>query len=354
MTIHLAAGETYTLAAPGANEDANATGDLDLTGDHLTGIAGNGATIHANGLDRALDAHPGNPLIVAATTITGGHVLASTGDTPQGGAIRADAPRPRRHHHHRQPRRARRGHRAGQCRRRRLRAASTPLPSTCRTARSAKTRPTVDRATTPAASVAVYAADTVTIDGSIIRDNREHEIGLGGGIMTDVLHLSGSEVTGNTAGGEAASTAMEAASTSNDGSIADTVISDNATTTARRLRTRGRPWGRWGSHDRANRDHCQHGDGIRGGVFCLSGPGPDDDRRQSDSVPATAATSNSCRPTSPETHRPRMVAVSSVNSALRAHHPRSGARRSGATRRPTAVSARRTPQVASSRSSPPR
>lgn len=75
---------TYTLTIAGANEDANATGDLDITSD--TTIVGAGAgvtTIDADGIDRVLDVRAGT-LTVQSVTITGGN---SGAGTTTGGGI---------------------------------------------------------------------------------------------------------------------------------------------------------------------------------------------------------------------------------------------------------------------------
>jgi hypothetical protein len=73
--IHLDTG-TYALTLGGADEDANATGDLDLT--HDVAFFGNGAgasIIDASGLgDRAIDITAGHPTVSFSNlTITGGH-----------------------------------------------------------------------------------------------------------------------------------------------------------------------------------------------------------------------------------------------------------------------------------------
>ncbi|MBP7602165.1 MAG: PKD domain-containing protein, partial [Thermoflexales bacterium] len=86
-TIVLAAG-TYTLTIAGASEDANATGDFDIT-NALTIIgAGPAATvINANGLDRAFHAIGSATLGLQSLTIQKG--LGGPGNP--GGAVRADA-----------------------------------------------------------------------------------------------------------------------------------------------------------------------------------------------------------------------------------------------------------------------
>src|SRR3954471_8520761 len=71
-TIALPAGR-YELTVPGADEDANATGDLDVTSD-LT-IAGSGAsrtTISAGRIDRVLSVAAGATASIDGVTITDG------------------------------------------------------------------------------------------------------------------------------------------------------------------------------------------------------------------------------------------------------------------------------------------
>lgn len=72
-TVSIPSGH-FTLSIPGANEDANATGDLDILGADVT-IAGAGAgatTIDANGIDRVLEVRPGRVATIQGVTITGG------------------------------------------------------------------------------------------------------------------------------------------------------------------------------------------------------------------------------------------------------------------------------------------
>jgi CSLREA domain-containing protein len=87
--INLAPGETYTLTIAGANEDASATGDLDLTERTYirTPIGSAPATIDANGLDRVIDVRSGDFHFLEGLVITGGNV---TGGFPngQGGGVR--------------------------------------------------------------------------------------------------------------------------------------------------------------------------------------------------------------------------------------------------------------------------
>lgn len=80
-TITLNGRTTYTLTGA-AGEDANVSGDLDVTSD-IT-IVGNGATIDGAALDRLFDVRPGGALTLDDVTLTNG--LAP--GTENGGAIR--------------------------------------------------------------------------------------------------------------------------------------------------------------------------------------------------------------------------------------------------------------------------
>lgn len=72
-TIDLPAG-IYTLSIAGAGEDANATGDLDITSVVTISGAGQATTIiDANGIDRVLDIRPGASLEISGVTIQGGN-----------------------------------------------------------------------------------------------------------------------------------------------------------------------------------------------------------------------------------------------------------------------------------------
>ncbi len=84
--INLSAG-TYELSVPGANEEAAATGDLDITdpdGLNITGHAA-GSTVDANAIDRVFHTRAAATATFDPLTITGGSV---TGD--MGGAIDVD------------------------------------------------------------------------------------------------------------------------------------------------------------------------------------------------------------------------------------------------------------------------
>lgn len=81
--IAVAPGVHPVLGLPGAHEDANATGDLDVTQDAT--IDGKGATIDGAGLDRVLNIQ-GPDVEVRNATITGGHASVADG----GGGVRVD------------------------------------------------------------------------------------------------------------------------------------------------------------------------------------------------------------------------------------------------------------------------
>jgi CSLREA domain-containing protein len=71
-TVLVPAGR-YVLALAGADEDANATGDLDISSDVV--ISGAGAastTVDANGIDRVFDIHANSTATIEGVTITGG------------------------------------------------------------------------------------------------------------------------------------------------------------------------------------------------------------------------------------------------------------------------------------------
>ncbi|HEY1381768.1 MAG TPA: choice-of-anchor Q domain-containing protein [Gemmataceae bacterium] len=82
-TIVLPAG-SYTLSLAGANEDAAATGDLDILAPITVRGAGSGTTtIHGDGSDRILDVRTGQTVTVQGVTLTGGNA-------DVGGAVRAN------------------------------------------------------------------------------------------------------------------------------------------------------------------------------------------------------------------------------------------------------------------------
>jgi hypothetical protein len=76
---------TYTLSIPGAGEDANATGDLDVgTSLLLTGAGAGNTSIDAQAIDRAFQIHPWASLTVEGITITGGKTMDGVAGTPGG------------------------------------------------------------------------------------------------------------------------------------------------------------------------------------------------------------------------------------------------------------------------------
>ena len=78
-TIALPSG-TYTLTVSGVREDANATGDLDVTGGMLIFMGeGAGTTlINGNLIDRVLHIHTGASVTMDGVTITGGYTSLSS------------------------------------------------------------------------------------------------------------------------------------------------------------------------------------------------------------------------------------------------------------------------------------
>ncbi len=83
-TIDLKKG-TYTLTIAGIDEDAAATGDLDVTS-RIT-VDGNGATVDAAGTDRVFDVLAGASLTLTDTTLTGGSAQGE-GMPASGGGVR--------------------------------------------------------------------------------------------------------------------------------------------------------------------------------------------------------------------------------------------------------------------------
>lgn len=77
--IELGDATTYTLSVAGRDEDAAATGDLDVVGD--LAVSGR-STIDAAGLDRVFDVHSGTFVVTGATVRGGNNVV-------DGGGIRA-------------------------------------------------------------------------------------------------------------------------------------------------------------------------------------------------------------------------------------------------------------------------
>jgi len=85
----LATDTTYVLAIAGADEDANATGDLDVTAGGPLRIEGSGSTIDADGIDRVIHVLASGELTVDGVTITGGDRPRTSMDdlTGSGGGI---------------------------------------------------------------------------------------------------------------------------------------------------------------------------------------------------------------------------------------------------------------------------
>ena len=86
-TITVPAG-TYVLGLAGADEDANVSGDLDVT-DSLT-IVASGATLDAAALDRGVDVVAGT-VTISGLTITGGNVPSGLARPGYGGALAVNA-----------------------------------------------------------------------------------------------------------------------------------------------------------------------------------------------------------------------------------------------------------------------
>jgi CSLREA domain-containing protein len=87
-TIYLPAG-SYTLEMGGANDDLNASGDLDITSNLSIIGQGTGAVIQANGIDRALDIQSLATVVLNQLTITGGSLPeVDEGSGDSGGGIR--------------------------------------------------------------------------------------------------------------------------------------------------------------------------------------------------------------------------------------------------------------------------
>ncbi|HEX6386435.1 MAG TPA: CSLREA domain-containing protein, partial [Anaerolineae bacterium] len=84
-TITLPAG-TYVLALAGANEDAAATGDLDITGDlTINGAGAATTTIDANGIDRVMHVPGGATVTIAGVTLSNGAATVGGGLAVTGG-----------------------------------------------------------------------------------------------------------------------------------------------------------------------------------------------------------------------------------------------------------------------------
>lgn len=77
----------YPLSIPGAREDANATGDLDIRASLLlTGAGAHQTSIDAQAIDRVFQVHPGGSLTIQAVTITGGKTMDGAAGIPGGGS----------------------------------------------------------------------------------------------------------------------------------------------------------------------------------------------------------------------------------------------------------------------------
>jgi CSLREA domain-containing protein len=87
--VILAEDATHVLDLEGTDEDAAATGDLDVS-TRVT-VAGNGATIDADGIDRVLQVLPGGRLTLADVAITGGSAPHGGGLLNQGSTTVRDA-----------------------------------------------------------------------------------------------------------------------------------------------------------------------------------------------------------------------------------------------------------------------
>ena len=85
-TIVLPPGR-YVLAIPGRDEDASATGDLDLRGLTIVGAGAGRTVIDANGIDRALEVLPGASVGLYGLTVTGGNTNLQPGTWEDGAGI---------------------------------------------------------------------------------------------------------------------------------------------------------------------------------------------------------------------------------------------------------------------------
>ena len=79
---------TYVLAIPGTNEDASATGDLDLSEDvEIAGASAASTIVDGGGIDRVFHVASGVSASLHDLTITGGQVDASDSDINGGGIL---------------------------------------------------------------------------------------------------------------------------------------------------------------------------------------------------------------------------------------------------------------------------
>jgi CSLREA domain-containing protein len=85
---------TYNLTIPGAGEQGDATGDLDLSAPVTIRHSGGGSTIvDAKGLDRVFEVNSGGGITISGITIQGGHAVGPAGpvSTGTGGGILVSA-----------------------------------------------------------------------------------------------------------------------------------------------------------------------------------------------------------------------------------------------------------------------
>ena len=88
-TILLEGGETYARGIDADFEDANAGGDLDITGNTKIRVSGDTmATIDANDMDRAIDVRPGGSLTGSRLVILDGELSPTAFADNAGGGIR--------------------------------------------------------------------------------------------------------------------------------------------------------------------------------------------------------------------------------------------------------------------------
>lgn len=86
-TIWLGNG-TYYLSIPGVNEDANTSGDLDVTSNLTIRGLGTSSIIDGDYFDRVLDIHSGATVTLESLAITHGHAPNGSSSVPNGGGIR--------------------------------------------------------------------------------------------------------------------------------------------------------------------------------------------------------------------------------------------------------------------------
>jgi CSLREA domain-containing protein len=87
-TITLDGGTAYALSRPGTLEDANETGDLDVTGETAIDVGGGGrATIDGDDLDRVIDVRSGGTLIADHVVIQDGNAQGDAPDNRHGGGV---------------------------------------------------------------------------------------------------------------------------------------------------------------------------------------------------------------------------------------------------------------------------